>query len=127
MCFSLFLHSTPKIQGPLIFLSSSDHDITRAQTVPQQFTAETLAIAVASATIGALILGFITGFFCGKKCNKDEDNQLYADTDYEYFDQRQNANRWVIPLIASCLLFFFFFKASLLFIWGFIAEGLQFC
>lgn len=77
------IHSQPDV---------GDHDITRAQTVPQQFTAETLAIAVASATIGALILGFITGFFCGKKCNKDEDNQLYADTDYEYFDQRQNPN-----------------------------------
>lgn len=64
----------------------------RSESIPLQFTAETLAIAVASATIGALILGFITGFFCGKKCNKDEDNQLYADTDYEYFDQRQNAN-----------------------------------
>ncbi|XP_042210654.1 semaphorin-1A-like isoform X2 [Homarus americanus] len=69
-----------------------DHKPTSTEGVPLHFTAETLAIAVASATIGALILGFITGFFCGKKCNKDEDNQLYADTDYEYFDQRQNAN-----------------------------------
>ena len=62
-------------------------------SVPLQFTAETLAIAVASAAIGALILGFITGFFCGKKCNKEEDNQLYAVTDYEYYDQRHNTNR----------------------------------
>ncbi|KAB7507766.1 Semaphorin-1A, partial [Armadillidium nasatum] len=63
-----------------------------SKSIPLQFTAETLAIAVASAAIGALILGFITGFFCGKKCNKEEDNQLYAVTDYEYYDQRQNAN-----------------------------------
>ncbi|XP_076053695.1 semaphorin 1a [Oratosquilla oratoria] len=69
-----------------------DHESPSSQSIPLQFTAETLAIAVASATIGALILGFITGFFCGKKCNKDEDNQLYTATDYEYFDQRQNAN-----------------------------------
>ena len=73
-----------------------DHNQPSTTSIPLQFTAETLAIAVASATIGALILGFITGFFCGKKCNKDEDNQLYADTDYEYFDQRQNPNRLVI-------------------------------
>lgn len=72
--------------------SNPDHNLPSTIGVPLQFTAETLAIAVASATIGALILGFITGFFCGKKCNKDEDNQLYADTDYEYFDQRQNPN-----------------------------------
>lgn len=74
----------------------ADHNLPSTTSVPLQFTAETLAIAVASATIGALILGFITGFFCGKKCNKDEDNQLYADTDYEYFDQRQNPNRLVV-------------------------------
>lgn len=63
------------------------------KSVPLHFTTETLAIAVASAAIGALILGFITGFFCGKKCNKEEDNQLYAVTDYEYYDQRQTPNR----------------------------------
>ncbi|KAK7083551.1 Sema domain, partial [Halocaridina rubra] len=77
---------------PPVHDSSDDNKLPSSQSIPLHFTAETLAIAVASATIGALILGFITGFFCGKKCNKDEDNQLYADTDYEYFDQRQNAN-----------------------------------
>lgn len=73
--------------------SGDDPNQPVSQSIPLQFTAETLAIAVASAAIGALILGFITGFFCGKKCNKDEDNQLYAVTDYEYYDQRQSANR----------------------------------
>ncbi|KAK4297403.1 hypothetical protein Pmani_030179 [Petrolisthes manimaculis] len=82
---------TPPPDHPLS--DAADSVRPRSTSVPLQFTAETLAIAVASATIGALILGFITGFFCGKKCNKDDDNQLYADTDYEYFDQRQNANR----------------------------------
>ena len=69
--------------------------IPSTKSVPLHFTTETLAIAVASAAIGALILGFITGFFCGKKCNKEEDNQLYAVTDYEYYDQRQTPNRSV--------------------------------
>ncbi|XP_064109878.1 semaphorin-1A-like isoform X1 [Macrobrachium nipponense] len=77
---------------PPVHDPADDSKMPSSQSIPLHFTAETLAIAVASATIGALILGFITGFFCGKKCNKDEDNQLYADTDYEYFDQRQNAN-----------------------------------
>ncbi|XP_018027086.1 semaphorin-1A [Hyalella azteca] len=66
--------------------------VSSTKSVPLHFTTETLAIAVASAAIGALILGFITGFFCGKKCNKEEDNQLYAATDYEYYDQRQTPN-----------------------------------
>uniref|UniRef100_A0A6A7FXT6 Semaphorin-1A n=3 Tax=Hirondellea gigas TaxID=1518452 RepID=A0A6A7FXT6_9CRUS len=66
--------------------------VPSTKSMPLHFTTETLAIAVASAAIGALILGFITGFFCGKKCNKEEDNQLYAVTDYEYYDQRQTPN-----------------------------------
>ncbi|MCL4144449.1 UNVERIFIED_CONTAM: hypothetical protein GTU68_014014 [Idotea baltica] len=73
-------------------MAGDDPSAPMSKSIPLQFTAETLAIAVASAAIGALILGFITGFFCGKKCNKEEDNQLYAVTDYEYYDQRQNAN-----------------------------------
>lgn len=77
------------------FAIGDDPSAPISKSIPLQFTAETLAIAVASAAIGALILGFITGFFCGKKCNKEEDNQLYAVTDYEYYDQRQNANRYV--------------------------------
>lgn len=74
--------------------AGDDPSAPTSKSIPPHFTAETLAIAVASAAIGALILGFITGFFCGKKCNKEEDNQLYAVTDYEYYDQRQNANRY---------------------------------
>ena len=77
----------------MFFIAGTPSNEPSTTSVPVHFTAETLAIAVASAAIGALILGFITGFFCGKKCNKDEDNQVYAATGYQFYDQRQNANR----------------------------------
>ena len=40
---------------------SAPNDQPHAESVPQHFAAETLAIGVASATIIALIIGFITG------------------------------------------------------------------
>ncbi|XP_035777828.1 semaphorin-1A-like [Anopheles albimanus] len=59
-----------------------------------QYTVETLVMAVLAGAIFALLVGFITGYFCGRRCHKDEDDNLpYPDTEYEYFEQRQNVNR----------------------------------
>lgn len=51
-------------------------------------------MAVLAGVIFSLLVGFITGYFCGRRCHKDEDDNLpYPDTEYEYFEQRQNINR----------------------------------
>lgn len=51
-------------------------------------------MAVVAGAVLALVVGFIAGYFCGRKCHKDEDDNLpYPDTEYEYFEQRQNINR----------------------------------
>lgn len=58
------------------------------------YSVETLVIAVLSGVTFALLVGFITGYLCGRRCHKDEDDNLpYPDTEYEYFEQRQNVNR----------------------------------
>ena len=56
------------------------------------FTAEMLAVAVTITAILALLLGFGAGHCCARRCRKDDANMPYADTDYTYFDQRQNVN-----------------------------------
>ena len=56
------------------------------------FRAETLAFAVAITAILALLMGFAAGHCCARRCRKDDANMPYADTDYTYFDQRQNVN-----------------------------------
>ncbi|KAF0305032.1 Semaphorin-1A [Amphibalanus amphitrite] len=61
------------------------------------FTAETLAVAVAITAIVALLLGFAAGHCCARRCRKDDANMPYADTDYTYFDQRQNVNTRLAP------------------------------
>lgn len=59
-----------------------------------QYTVETLVMAVLAGSVFALIAGFLTGYFCGRRCHKDDDDNLpYPDTEYEYFEQRQNVNR----------------------------------
>uniref|UniRef100_A0A1A9UMY4 Sema domain-containing protein n=1 Tax=Glossina austeni TaxID=7395 RepID=A0A1A9UMY4_GLOAU len=59
-----------------------------------QYTVETLVMAVLAGSIFSLLVGFFTGYFCGRRCHKDEDDNLpYPDTEYEYFEQRQNVNR----------------------------------
>lgn len=59
-----------------------------------QYSVETLVMAVLAGGIFALLVGFVTGYFCGRRCHKDEDDNLpYPDTEYEYFEQRQNINR----------------------------------
>lgn len=59
-----------------------------------QYAVETLVMAVLAGAIFALLVGIITGYFCGRRCHKDEDDNLpYLDTEYEYFEQRQNVNR----------------------------------
>lgn len=65
-----------------------------ADIVTAQYSVETLVMAVLAGGIFALLVGFITGYFCGRRCHKDEDDNLpYPDTEYEYFEQRQNINR----------------------------------
>ncbi|ALC39863.1 maker551 [Drosophila busckii] len=58
-----------------------------------QYTVETLVMAVLAGSVFSLLVGFFTGYFCGRRCHKDEDDNLpYPDTEYEYFEQRQNVN-----------------------------------
>lgn len=65
-----------------------------ADIVTAQYSVETVVMAVLAGGIFALLVGFITGYFCGRRCHKDEDDNLpYPDTEYEYFEQRQNVNR----------------------------------
>lgn len=65
-----------------------------ADNLPPQYSVETLIMAVVAGTVSALVVGFIAGYLCGRKCRKDEDDNLpYPDTEYEYFEQRQNMNR----------------------------------
>ena len=68
--------------------------VSTAESPLPQYSVETLAIAVVAGSVAALVVGFITGYFCGRKCHKDdEDNLPYPDTEYEYFEQRQNVSR----------------------------------
>lgn len=65
-----------------------------ADIINAQYTVETLVMAVLAGSIFSLLVGFFTGYFCGRRCHKDEDDNLpYPDTEYEYFEQRQNVNR----------------------------------
>lgn len=77
-----YMHSL--IEGPQI----------SADIINAQYTVETLVMAVLAGSIFSLLVGFFTGYFCGRRCHKDEDDNLpYPDTEYEYFEQRQNVNR----------------------------------
>lgn len=68
--------------------------MSAADTPPPQYSVETLVMAVVAGAVFALCVGFVAGYMCGKKCRKDEDDNLpYPDTEYEYFEQRQNVNR----------------------------------
>lgn len=70
-----------------------DPKVSAADSPPPHYSVETLAAAVVAASLAALLVGFITGYFCGRKCHKDDDDNLpYPDTEYEYFEQRQNVN-----------------------------------
>ncbi|CAH1364920.1 unnamed protein product [Tenebrio molitor] len=72
----------------------SDPAVSAADTLPVQYSVETLIMAVVAGAVSALVVGFIAGYLCGRKCHKDEDDNLpYPDTEYEYFEQRQNMNR----------------------------------
>lgn len=72
----------------------SDPAVSAADTPPPQYSVETLVMAVIAGAVTALVIGFIAGYLCGRKCRKDEDDNLpYPDTEYEYFEQRQNINR----------------------------------
>lgn len=65
-----------------------------AGMINAQYGVETVLMAVLASVIFSLFVGFITGYFCGRRCHKDEDDNLpYPDTEYEYFEQRQNINR----------------------------------
>lgn len=68
--------------------------VSAADGLPPQYSVETLVMAVVAGAVSALVVGFIAGYLCGRKCHKDEDDNLpYPDTEYEYFEQRQNMNR----------------------------------
>ncbi|XP_074036779.1 semaphorin 1a isoform X2 [Leptinotarsa decemlineata] len=68
--------------------------VTAADSLPNQYSVETLIMAVVAGSVSALVVGFFAGYLCGRKCHKDEDDNLpYPDTEYEYFEQRQNMNR----------------------------------
>lgn len=76
----------------IIFVGPS---VTAADALPNQYSVETLIMAVVAGAVSALVVGFIAGYLCGRKCHKDEDDNLpYPDTEYEYFEQRQNMNRY---------------------------------
>ncbi|XP_066142408.1 semaphorin-1A isoform X1 [Euwallacea fornicatus] len=67
--------------------------VTATDALPNQYSVETLVMAVVAGAVSALVVGFIAGYLCGRKCHKDEDDNLpYPDTEYEYFEQRQNMN-----------------------------------
>ncbi|GJQ84422.1 Sema-1a [Trypoxylus dichotomus] len=72
----------------------SGPSVSAADGLPPQYSVETLVMAVVAGALSALVVGFIAGYLCGRKCHKDEDDNLpYPDTEYEYFEQRQNMNR----------------------------------
>ncbi|KPJ03310.1 Semaphorin-1A [Papilio xuthus] len=69
-------------------------EVLAADPVPAAYSVETLALAVAAGALCALGAGFAAGYLCGRRCRKDEDDNMpYPDTEYEYFEQRQNINR----------------------------------
>ncbi|XP_075214957.1 semaphorin-1A-like [Lycorma delicatula] len=86
-------------EGEVITMTRDEEDrytgpeVTTADSPPPHYSMETLALAVVAASLAALLVGFITGYLCGRKCHKDDDDNLpYPDTEYEYFEQRQNVN-----------------------------------
>ncbi|KAI8419980.1 hypothetical protein MSG28_008583 [Choristoneura fumiferana] len=69
-------------------------EVLAADPPPAAYSVETLALAVAAGALAALGAGFAAGYVCGRRCKKDEDDNMpYPDTEYEYFEQRQNINR----------------------------------
>lgn len=73
--------------------TDSGPEVSAADSLMPQYSVETLAIAVVAGAAAALLLGFAMGYLCGRKCRKDDDDNLpYPDTEYEYFEQRQNVN-----------------------------------
>lgn len=70
-----------------------DPSVTAADNSSPQYSAEVLIMAIVAGSVTALVVGFIAGYLCGRKCHKDDDDNLpYPDTEYEYFEQRQNMN-----------------------------------
>ncbi|XP_017785148.1 PREDICTED: semaphorin-1A isoform X2 [Nicrophorus vespilloides] len=73
---------------------NNDPGVRATESLPPQYSVETLVTAVVAGAVCALLVGFIAGYLCGRKCHKDEDDNMpYPDTEYEYFEQRQNMNR----------------------------------
>uniref|UniRef100_A0A0A9Y8X2 Semaphorin-1A n=1 Tax=Lygus hesperus TaxID=30085 RepID=A0A0A9Y8X2_LYGHE len=68
-------------------------EVSAADSSALHYTVETMAMSVVAASLAALLVGFVSGYLCGRKCHKDDDDNLpYPDTEYEYFEQRQNVN-----------------------------------
>lgn len=102
------IHKKIKTQAPHI----------SADVIHAQYTVETLVMAVIAGAIFALLVGFLTGYFCGRRCHKDDDDNLpYPDTEYEYFEQRQNMNRYLniehLYFFQSVIFFIYFFFSNL--------------
>lgn len=77
-----------------MYVDVTDPAVAAADSPPPQYSVETLVMAVVAGAVTALVVGFIAGYLCGRKCHKDEDDNLpYPDTEYEYFEQRQQINR----------------------------------
>ncbi|XP_058804180.1 semaphorin-1A isoform X2 [Phymastichus coffea] len=78
--------------------SNSGPEVSAADSPPPQYSVETLVMAVVAGALAALLVGFTAGYLCGRKCKKDEDDNMpYPDTEYEYFEQRQNVNSRLAP------------------------------
>ena len=59
----------------------------------EKYPGGTVAVAVVAGSLFALFFGFVFGYCCGRRCRKnEEDNLPYPDTEYEYFEQRQNCH-----------------------------------
>lgn len=84
--------------------SHTGPEVSSAESTIPQYTVETLVIAVVAGSVAALVVGFATGYLCGRKCHKDDDDNLpYPDTEYEYFEQRQNVNRYTADFLKKLL------------------------
>uniref|UniRef100_A0A224X817 Semaphorin-1A n=1 Tax=Panstrongylus lignarius TaxID=156445 RepID=A0A224X817_9HEMI len=71
----------------------SGPEVSAADSSALHYTVETMAMSVVAASLAALLVGFVSGYLCGRKCHKEDDDNLpYPDTEYEYFEQRQNVN-----------------------------------
>ena len=80
----------------VFFLKNLEHpSISATDHFQMRYSMDTLILSVIVGASIASVVGFIAGYLCGRKCHKDEaDNLAYPETEYEYFEQRPNINRF---------------------------------